>query len=247
MRKFLFLAVALVGIGALAYAYFNTSVNPTRVLTQAIEAHGGAAAIARTRTGRLAGSAEEGSRFGTRYPYRWEEWFQAPNQFKRVMIRQVDGRTQRLISLAPANKRWFQTEGGPLEPLDFATNEPASSLFFLQQLVDLDKQKVPLVSIPAENVNGQPTVGFKARSDDDAVELFFDPETKLCAKLKRVLGSQPSERTVLEVILSAYQEHDGVRIPMKITFLRDGQLDRELMVEKVEFRDQLPAEIFTGP
>jgi hypothetical protein len=249
MRKAVFLILVLLIGGVVAYAFLRTAADGSATLAQSIAAHGGAAAIERARTGTIAAHGQVADRMGLKFPVTIEESFQTPNLYKRLISTQDwDGKKLTIGILAPDGKRWRRAESGSVEVVSADTAEEQGLLNFLQELLRIRERKVPLTSIPTEDVLGRPALGFEPiASESTEPSLYFDRETKLCVKVKRKLIDAADKKGVLELILSNYRDIDGVQVPMKVTTLIDGKLYQDVQLDKVQFLERLPEDTFRAP
>jgi len=249
MRKAIFLILVLLVGGVAAYAFWRTAAEGSTTLAQAIAAHGGAAAIERTRTGTIAAHGQVADRMGLKFPIAIEEAFQAPDHYKQLITTvDWDGKKQTIGVLAPDGKRWRRSADGTVEVVNADTSEERGLLSFLQELLGIHQRKVPLTALPVEDVLGRPALGFQAGlGEANQPSLFFDRETKLCVKFKRKLTDAPEKKGILELVLADYKEVDGVQVPMKVTTLVDGKLYQEVQLDAVQFLERLPADTFRAP
>lgn len=249
MRKAVFLILVLLIGGVVAYAFLRTPAEGPATLAQAIAAHGGAAAIERTRTGKIAAHGQVADRMGLKFPISIEESFEAPNLYKQLITTQDwHGKKLTIGSLAPEGKRWRRGEDGTVEVVSADTTEEQGLLAFLQELLAIHQRQVPLTPLPVEEVLGRPALGFQASlGEGNQPSLYFDRETKLCVKFKRKLTDASEKKGILELVLANYQEVDGVQVPMKVTTQIDGKLYQEVQIDTVQFLDRLPDGTFRAP
>lgn len=248
MRRMLILGSVLVLVAAGAViSYLRSPHDGRTVLAEAIAAHGGAEAIARTRTGHIVGRNEKVGPEG-RQSFAWEEFFQAPNLHKRVIEEQERGQKVTTTLLAPAGKCFVHVGGLPLRASDCDTAELASPFDYLTRLVEIYDANLPLLPLGPETIRGRPALGFQADSKDwGKVGLYFDKESKLCVKVKKYPNDDEAADDALEIICSDVKSFDGVQVPVRITFLRNGQMDYELTLHTVQFVPQLGAGTFAVP
>jgi hypothetical protein len=249
MRKAISLILLLLVGGVVAYAIWWPAPEGAAALSQAIAAHGGAAAIERTRTGKITAHGQVADRMGLKFPIAIEEAFQVPDHYKQLITTvDWDGKKQTIGILAPDGKRWRRSADGTVEVVSADTSEERGLLSFLQELLGMHQRKVPLTPLPEETVLGRPALAFQTGQGEGAQpSLFFDRETKLCVKFKRKLTDASEKKGVLELVLSDYKEIDGVKVPMKVTTLVDGKLYQEVQLDAVAFLERLPADTFKAP
>ena len=77
------------------------------------------------------------------------------------------------------------------------------------------------------------------------MKLFFDKETGLLAKIEHPAVDLLSGKEVAEeLVLSDYEDKDGLKYAMRSTLYRDGKKIMDGKVTKLEFVEKLDAAIF---
>src|SRR5262249_37365063 len=159
-----------------------------------------------------------------------------PLRYRRVLVRPAHAGSSTMTELFRDGKSWVRIDDDPPVVTD-ADRPPRQSVAgFLDKLIDIRKENVPLRPLGETLVAGRKAVGIEARSKDwGLVELYFDKETALLVKLFRRLSEEPGSEATIEMIASDYQPRDGIPLPTNTRWYRDGKFIYEEKLTTVKF------------
>jgi hypothetical protein len=190
------------------------------VVEQAIKAHGGADALAKTqhvlRTGAgtitLAGDTKS---------FTSEVAWSLPERTRVALV--VDKKLP-VTAVANGEKGWQSTGGPATEMTPERLREVRDELAVrrLAMLTPLTKDEFKLAPLPEIKVNGDPAAGVKATKDKAEVKLYFDKKTHLLVKIER-RASEGGQTLDKEYVFGEHKEFDGVKLPTKEVVLINGR------------------------
>jgi hypothetical protein len=246
MRKIMgwLLVCGTVGLAA-PNAFAGEREDALAVVDEAIKAHGGAEALAKSQTVVRAG-------VGTltvndnKIPFTDEVTWSLPDRW-RVSINLEKLGAQSIV--LNGDKGW-QSAGGPsmelgAERLREIRNEVY--VLWLATLTPLKKDDVQLSPVPDIKVHGEAAVGVKAASKGRPdVKLYFDKKTHLLVKIERrvPVAGVPVEK---EDFYSDYKDFDGVQLPTKLTFQISGRKFSELTSATYKLPKKIDDALFAKP
>jgi hypothetical protein len=219
------------------------------VLERAIQAHGGEDRIARTKTGRLKATVEGKFRGDGVFKATWEETFDLPGRYRRVIEGSENGRTFHREFIVNGAEGWIRLQEAvqafPVrEPLPLEQHWHA----VLLQLVLLKNKDTRLTLLGEEQREGRAQVGIRAVSPRGEGHLFFDQATWLLARARRPM---PNPLTGLEMfgetIYDDYRTIDGVHYPMHLKAANGDTYSLNTTLTSLEFLDRLDPRIFAKP
>ena len=222
MRKFAgWLLVSGVIWLAGSSAFAGDTEEARALVDQAIKAHGGAEALAKSQQLVRSGVGTL-TLFDKKVPFTDEVTWSIPGRW-RVAIN-LDKRGVQTIVLN-GDKGW-QSAGGPTMELGAErVHELQNELYVLglATLLPLIKEDVRLTTLPEVKVNGELAAGVKATSKGHPdVKLYFDKKTHLLVKIERRV-SEAGIAIDKEDFYLDYKAIDGVQLPTKLTFLVSGR------------------------
>lgn len=218
------------------------------VVSEAIRAHGGTAALEKAaRAVRTASGIT--SSFARDVPFTDELVTSLPD---RMRLTVVSGGTQktRIVQVVNGDKGWVFA-GGMASAMGKDRHGEMREEMYLLWLTTLAPLKhdaeLTLAPLPEEKVNGRPAVGVKvtAKGHTD-VRLYFDRETSLLVRATRRM-SEAGVKFEQEYLFGEHKEFDGVRLPTKVTELRDGRRSTELGGIAYKFPRTIEAATFDRP
>lgn len=219
-----------------------------RVIDRAIQAHGGAANLARLKARHC---KTRGQAFrGTPVPFTQEVFAQSPNQIKEIMQFPVSGVPASVVATVLNGSAGHMEINGKSQPLDDAMlNElrEAAHLAHLVRLVDLKSQQ--LFSLGESVVSGRPARAVRVSSPGRRdVQLYFDREFGVLVKAERtVVDLRTKQAQREEAFYTDWKVADGLVTPTKVTVLRDGYKFSEVEVLEVHFFEKLDDKVFAQP
>jgi hypothetical protein len=220
------------------------------IVDRAVKAHGGRDVLGKVKAEKLRG---KGTLFfeGVSAPFTVETVTVLPNQFRNEMKCAVLGETTTQIVVLNGDKAWTTANGleQPLtEPVKAEMEETryADQVTLLTPL--LDDKKFQLTSLGEKKVRDRPVQGVKvtAKGHRD-IELYFDKETGLLAKVKRMAMSPKMVAAVQEEYWTDFKETAGVKRPMRFQVYQDGKLFTEGELTDVQYPDQVDKALFEKP
>jgi hypothetical protein len=247
--QFRFLFGLAAGLLLTASATVRAQDNVKAIITKAIQAHGGEAALAKF-------SAEQarakGSIFvdGKTIAFTAETSVQLPGQFKNVMQYEVQGKKGTLVQVLDGDKGWLSIDGDT-KPLDGARLTETRETMYVHgagRLLPLLKEAFQLTMLPETKVNGQPALGIKVASKGHKdINLYFDKAAGLLVKTERRTLNNAGKEVLQEEFFSDFKEINGVKRPMKITVVQDGNKFMEGEMTEIKQTDKLPPSTFAKP
>jgi hypothetical protein len=219
------------------------------ILDRAITAHGGEDRIARTTVGhaRMRGKAD----FPDFPPcdLTWEETFDLPGRYHRVLHVEAVGRVFRLEYAITGKTGWLRQ--GQAEATDVHLKEAPSverswqGMLAMLPLVRDEAEE--LTVLPERDWKGRRLVGVRATAPREG-DLYFDKATGLLA-LSRCASPNllPGKEVVRDLAYESYKDIDGVRYPTRLTATRDGAPLMDLTVTSIKFLDKVEDRVFAKP
>jgi hypothetical protein len=228
MRTLLRLAAAAAcALAAAAPAAAGDRDDALAVIDQALQAHGGADAMAKaqsvTRTG--AGTLFPG---GKETPFTDEVSLNLPDQMRFAL--DVDKRVKILV-VVNGDKGW-QSAGGPVSEMGADRLKELHEemyLLWLTTLAPLKTDDFDLAPVKEEaKVNGQPAVGVRVgRKGHGDVTLWFDKSSHLLVKAAR-RGEEGGLPVAKEYVYGDHKDFDGAKLPTHIVDSVDGKKFNEI-------------------
>lgn len=215
-------------------------------IRQAVRAHGGAALDRTTRMVRTASGIT--ASFGRETAFTDELVTSLPDRLRLTI---VSGGTQktRVVQVVKDDRGWVFA-GGMVSEMGkdrLAEMREEVYLLWLTTLMPLDRREFTLTPLAEEKINGKPAVGVKVSSKGHAdVRLFFDRDSSLLVRASRKASESgvPFEQ---EYHFGDHKEFEGVRLPTRLTELRDGKRTTELINISYKFPRTLEASAFDRP
>lgn len=229
--------------------------SPEEIRRKVIEAYGGSEKLNRWRVGYVKYQARfpaEGSKlgpFGGVAPVVMEEYFQYPNQFKRIVRPEIPETKEAITYVMNGKHAWDRRPGRGTRAITVPgwgtrTEHMFSDYYNVSKLEAGDVRVVG-----EEEVEGRPTVVVRFGAPEASpVHFFFDKGTGLIAKSAKRLPKSLSEKEAMsETILSAYRDFDGGRIPTRIVARSEGKVFVDVTLIDVKFSEKLDEEVFAKP
>jgi hypothetical protein len=219
------------------------------ILDRAIAAHGGEARIARTTTGHalLRGKADLPD-----FPpcdLTWEETFDLPGRYHRVLHVEAVGRVFRLEYAITGKTGWLRHDQAEATDVHLkeAPSVERSWQGMLAMLPLVRDAGAELAVLPERDWKGRRLVGVGAASPLDA-DLYFDKATGLLALSRRALPNLlPGKEVVRDLAYESYKDIAGTRYPTRLTATGDGAPLMELTATSIRFLDKVDDSVFDRP
>lgn len=183
------------------------------VIDRAIQAHGGADALARsansTRSGKGTIVVE-----GKELAVTTEVVLSLPDKERVTVVVEK----QLPITIVLNNDKGWKLTGGAAADLSKDSVEDLrgeANIWWLTTLIPLKKAPFALSPLPEIKVNGKPAVGVKdvSKGQPDA-KLYFDKATGLLVKIER-RAKEAGLEVYKEYFYSDHREFDGVKVPLR--------------------------------
>jgi hypothetical protein len=215
----------------------------------AINAHGGPHAIKTTLIGKLQAKVSLTPKPGVEALVSWEETFELPRRSRRLVKGQQAGKDFSLEYAVTQDSGWVRHDGGealPYQARQIPVNRSWNSM--LATLVIVLGKRLTLEPAGTEQDGGRTLVGVKVSGEDMDCVLFFDSQSKLLAKSRKVIQHPMSgEEVDAEVVFGDYKEVSGVWYPMRITSSSQGKKIIEMEIIRIEFFEELDDFLFEKP
>jgi hypothetical protein len=217
------------------------------VLDRAIEAHGGATALARATvvSRHSTGTLSPGV---TPVPFTDEWLMDLPERFRLRAV--LEPERTRVVRVLNGDKGWLVSGGmvGPMgkELLDEVREEVY--VLWVQTLVPLkNADRFQLSPLGEMKVLTRTGVGIKVASKGHQdVRLYFDKEGGLLLKVER-RGLSGGGLVKKELFLAGYKTFDGVKMPTRMLELVDGRRFSEVTKAEYKFPGKIEASAFNRP
>lgn len=215
------------------------------VIDQAIQAQGGADALAKVRTAVRSG---EGVLYqgGTEVPFTDQMTLDLPERWRDSV--EIDKKVQVAIAVN-GDKGWQSSVGAvsDLGPERLKELREEIYVLWIQTLLPLKKDGFELAPMPEAKVGDRPAAVVKAASKGHAdASLFFDKQTHLLLKVERV-SEEAGLKLPKEYLLSDYKEFDGVKLPTHLTEMLAGKKASELKSASYKFPAKADDAAFAKP
>jgi hypothetical protein len=219
------------------------------ILDRAIEAHGGAARLERTKRGHLKGKTETYKENLTS-KYEMEEWLDLPDRYKLWSVSSSSDTPYHREYAVNGKEGWKREGKGSVR--EFTVRQPLSVFqhwqAILAQLLLLREKDVLLTLLPEETRDGRTLAGIHATSPQGYGDFFFDKSTGLLARSKviraNILGG---EDAITEIVYDDYRDIQGVRYPMRFKVFTGKTNSSTIALSSVEFLDKIDDSVFTKP
>jgi hypothetical protein len=188
------------------------------VIAEAIRAHGGADALAKTQV-LIRKSSGRMTVEGKEVPFTEESTAQGSDRWRRETELRPGSQKLRLLVVLNGEKGW-QTTAGPVADISPARLKELREDAYAQWLTTLlpltRESSLQLAQLAESKVNNEPARGVQVSSKGHAdVKLYFDAKTHLLVKMERQ-AAEAGAKVVREETYSAHKDFDGVRLPTKI-------------------------------
>jgi len=241
MRSWIFLTLAVVAPPAAAHP-------PQQIIDQAIKAHGGADALAKTRAmiqsakGRLSinGVDVEATR---------EAKYALPERYSWLLeLKSGAGRQRRLI-VRNGLSGWQQVDSQPPEDIPTLLYDIISEegyVLWLCSVAPLTQTGFVFSPAPNADVEGQPAAGvLVTRPGRTDVTLHFHSVSGLLVKARFASRAEPG--AVKEWFLSRHKDFAGVKLPTKLIDRKNADRLGDWDVTDYKFVERFDASTFKKP
>lgn len=221
---------------------------PRAILDRAIQAHGGAGLLERTKKGHLKAKSE-GHQSNAPFKVEIEEWFDLPSRYRETSDGSRNGAPYHGEKLVIGKEGWIREGTGPMRPITvpdpFVAQHWHAKLASLLLLRDKGVQFRPL---PDETKGGHTLVGFHATSLQVADDFLFDKSTGLLGKtLKTMPNPLGGQAVIEEASYDDYRDIQGIHYPMRFKIATGKTYSATITLSNIEFSDKIDESIFIKP
>jgi len=249
MRK---AALALAGIAVLfSGSAYADDLDAKKIIDKAIEAHGGAEALAKNKDKSVNAKAkmtinQMGGIEATM------ESFISDKKFKHVLDFSIMGMNFNEIIGYDGKEMWIVLNGKEIMSVTGKDLDPLKDMIHAEELAGLVllKEKGIETSLIGESkLDDQELVGIRVSSKDHKdVSMYFDKKSGLLVKVEnRGVDFLSKEEVAEERIMSDFKKFDGVLQPTRIVINHDGKKHVEIEFSDIKFGDKLDNSAFEKP
>jgi len=252
MRKFLVATSALGGLLALGNVIRSGDAKDVRaVIDRAVEAHGGAARLAKFKVHTMKGTGKFYGA-GDALDFTLAATSHGDKQFHAAIDLNIVGQDLKIVLVVDGAKGWEKINGDvkdmPADELaEHQEQMHADAVIGLRPLGSRDYQLAPLGEV---KVGDHPAVGVRvSRKGRRDVNLFFDKAKGHLVKSEQVIkdikaGGNEANQVVF---YSDYKEFQGTRQPTRILVERDGAKFTDTQVTELRLQENADSGTFDRP
>ena len=224
--------------------------DPKGIIEKAITAHGGADKIARlNRVHSVAEGMIDVLPGQPPMPFVGESWRMDGNSKMVVTLRML-GKKITVTDAVHGDTQWRQL-GGVTQEIskeEAAEIQESRHVDQIARLGFLKDTALTLSALPEAKIADKPAMRVLVKSTGHRdVKLYFDKESNLLVKVEHpTLDLLSGKEVTEELVLSDYQDKDGLKYAMKSELWRDGQKIMAGKVTKLEFVE-IDEKIFARP
>ena len=219
------------------------------ILDRALQAHGGAARLARLRAGQY---RTTGTLFlPAETSFQQDASFQLPTQVREVLRLEVNGKQSAVTTVFDGVKAWIDVDGQTREVDGKPLAELGEMAHYLRvvRLTPLRDPPFQLSMLGETPVDGRAAAGIKVavRGYRD-IHLYFDKGNGLLVKSARRIPDAATGREVTEErFYREFQESNGVITPRKVVIYRADRKFMEGQVIEARLSERLDDALFGKP
>jgi hypothetical protein len=232
----------------LLLAWAASAEEPRILLDRAIQAHGGAARVERTKKGHLKAKSE-GKQSNAPFKVEIEEWFDLPSRYRETSDGSRNGMPYHGEKLVLGKEGWIREGTGPMRPFPFPDPFVAQHWHAkLALLLVLRDKDVQFKSLPDETKDGRSLVGFHAISPQVADDFFFDKSTGLLAKTQKTMPNPLGGQEVIEeAFYDDYRDIQSIHFPTCFKITVRTTYSATITLSFIEFSDKIGESVFKKP
>ncbi len=231
----------------LLFAGEASAEEPRAVLDRAIQAHGGAARLERTKKGHLKAKSE-GHQSNAPFKVEIEEWFDLPSRYRETSDGSNNGAPYHLEKVVTEKEGWIREGTGSvyyLSPRLAAYSAALAS--HVSNLLLLRDKDIQLASLPDKNQDGRILAGIRATNPLVSSEFYFDKSTGLLAQTRVLPDRIRGQEEVNETAYDDYRDIQGIHYPMRFRVVAGKTLTSIITLSSIEFLDKIDESIFQKP
>ncbi len=173
-----------------------------------------------------------------------------PDRIKYDSTLTVSGQRQSMVLVLNGLTGWQQSNGQVQDLIPAQTDglrDGDADTWALITLLPLRQKGTTLKALPAEKINGKPTMGVNVtRPNRPDAQIYFDAASGLPLKVKvKVRGG--GLETPREVDLADYRDFDGIKLPTRLTVTQSGRKIEDWTVQSYHYPDRLEDKVFQKP
>lgn len=217
------------------------------VLEKAIQAHGGADKLERTKRGRIK-ALVNGKSNGESFQWKWEETFDLPGRFHWTVEETAGGKTVIKEYLRDGTRGWGREGKNPFQKAHVPQAEPLEEHWHAipAQLLLFSRSKdTELKFLGEEMKDGRRLAILSVRSPRTTADLYFDRATGLLARAVRPVPGL-AEVNIAENTYDDYKQIQGVQYPMH-SKATNPKFSLDIKVASIEFLDKIDPGEFAKP
>jgi hypothetical protein len=214
------------------------------IITQAIDAMGGAAAVEKHKASTW---KETGTYYGLGdgLPFTGLYAAQPPDKFKMEI--------ENVFTIVFVGDKGWTNMGGETKEMtkqELAVHKNDHRAGWIATIAPLTSKDFTLKAIGEVKVDDRPAVGVKvSRKDYPDVKLYFDKKTHLLVKSEHATkaAEEKYKDVTAEMYYSKHKKIDGVQVPTHLVMKRDGKLYVEADVQDLKAVGKLDDSVFAKP
>lgn len=243
--------VSLVSVAGMILFFAGTAAaeDARALLERAIEAHGGASRLERTKKGYLKGKIEASLGKDTTQ-VELEETFDLPGRYRRTVSGSVNDAPFRLDYAFIGKEGWIREGDGPVRVVSAREQLPVAQHWhaILAMLLLLRGKDIDLTPLPDETRDGRTFAGLRAATRQGSSDAYFDKSTGFLARSKRAMPEPlGGQEAIWESFYEDYRDIQGIHYPMRIRSVASDASVTTVTLSVVEFRDKIDDSIFHNP
>jgi hypothetical protein len=244
MSRRLVASLSAVVLVAFASAGRAADDDPKDIITKAIKAHGGEEFLTKHKAAQSKNKGKINIPGVGEVDFTQEVMYMLPDKFKDSFEFQVMGQNIKVQTLVNGDKISLELNGKEIPGADKVKEamKEVGHVMNVARLVPLKEKGYELSIIGEDKVEGKKVVGVRVtKKDQKDVNLFFDKETGLLAKLEfRSVAPGTENEVTEERIVKEYEKNkDGIPLPKKIIIKHDGKQFLEAEVVEIKYFEKL--------
>jgi hypothetical protein len=223
---------------------------PAAVLAAALQAHGGADALAKTRLMSRSDTGVMAVLPGQEVPFSDELTLQLPQRWRWILEAGPPGQKSLYLVTVNGDRGWQAAGGAPMEMSKNRLEEVREEgyVMWLATLLPLKTDSdFRLSSLPDARVDGRPAAVLNITHPGHGdVKLSFDKESGLLVKAER-RGKEAGIVVTKEYQYGNHKDFDGVKLPTRYAELTNGKKFVDVTAATYKFLSRVDDSTFARP
>jgi hypothetical protein len=220
------------------------------IINAAIDAFGGESSFGKANVGRTTMEIDGAFEAGIKGRFTKIDSFKLPGQLRRVVQGKSEGQDVNLTYVFNGEEGWMQINNA--EPVDIPMSGAITQTYpgdSLMAVLSLRSGHVELAVESQQELDGQPVNCVRITVDGRYTgNTYFHKQTMLpVASKKFFVDPGTGKMQMLETRYSDYKTIDGLRIPMTIETILNGESASKIKVTEVAFTDTVDPGLFAKP